>query len=100
MRIAIEETERRRAKQEAYNKEHGITPETIHKAVRDVVESTKVAETEEEYVAVAEQAQRLGKRERQDLIKKLEQEMRAAAKELQFERAAQLRDMIAELDAS
>lgn len=100
MRIAIDETERRRAKQEAYNTAHGITPETIRKAVFDVVDSTKVAETEDAYVAVAEQAQTLGRRERKDLIAKLEQEMRQAAKELQFERAAQLRDMIAELDAS
>ncbi|KRW91258.1 excinuclease ABC subunit B [Alicyclobacillus tengchongensis] len=101
MRIAIDETERRRAKQIAYNEEHGITPTTVRKAVRDVVETTKVADTHEEYVAVAEQAQALKGRERKELIAKLEQQMREAAKALEFERAAQLRDMIAELmDAS
>ncbi|ACV57469.1 excinuclease ABC subunit UvrB [Alicyclobacillus acidocaldarius] len=101
MRIAIEETERRRQKQIAYNREHGITPQTVRKAVRDVIESTKVAESEEDYVAVAEKAQKLSGRERKELIAKLEQEMKAAAKALKFERAAELRDMIMELmDAS
>ncbi|WP_367306765.1 excinuclease ABC subunit UvrB [Alicyclobacillus acidocaldarius] len=101
MRIAIEETERRRQKQIAYNREHGITPQTVRKAVRDVIESTKVAESEEDYVAVAEKAQKLSGRERKELIAKLEQEMKAAAKALEFERAAELRDMIMELmDAS
>ncbi|AEJ42499.1 excinuclease ABC subunit UvrB [Alicyclobacillus acidocaldarius] len=101
MRIAIEETERRRQKQMAYNREHGIIPQTVRKAVRDVIESTKVAESEEDYVAVAEKAQKLSGRERKELIAKLEQEMKAAAKALEFERAAELRDMIMELmDAS
>ncbi|WP_062307310.1 excinuclease ABC subunit UvrB [Alicyclobacillus sendaiensis] len=101
MRIAIEETERRRQKQIAYNREHGITPQTVRKAVRDVIESTKVAESAEDYVAVAEKAQKLSGRERKELIAKLEQEMKAAAKALEFERAAELRDMIMELmDAS
>lgn len=101
MRIAIDETERRRALQIEYNELHGITPTTIQKAVRDVIESTKVAEDKDDYVSVAEQAQSLSKRERKDLVAKLEQEMRDAAKQLQFERAAELRDMISELvDAS
>lgn len=97
MRVAIDETERRRSIQQEHNVKHNITPETIRKAVRAVIESTKVAESEEDYVSVAEQAQSLSKKERKDLLAKLEQEMREAAKQLQFERAAELRDMINEL---
>lgn len=97
MRIAIDETNRRRERQTEYNQLHGITPETIRKSVREVVESTKVAESEEAYVTVAEQAKALNRRERKDLIARLEHEMKEAAKALQFERAAQLRDMITEL---
>ncbi|MBX5435936.1 MAG: excinuclease ABC subunit UvrB [Alicyclobacillaceae bacterium] len=99
MRIAIEETERRRRKQMAYNEAHGITPQTVQKAVRDVIEATKAAEEKSDYVSVIQQAQQLSPRERRSLIAKLEQEMKQAAKELRFERAAELRDMIVELSA-
>lgn len=100
MRIAIDETERRRTKQIEFNKIHGITPKTIEKAVRDVIEATKVAEQGEEYVALAEQAEKMSAKEKRALISRLEGEMRRAAKELQFERAAELRDMIMDLTAS
>ncbi|WP_373278561.1 excinuclease ABC subunit UvrB [Alicyclobacillus shizuokensis] len=100
MRVAIEETERRRRKQQAYNEAHGITPQTIQKAVRDVIEATRAAEEKAEYVSVIEQAQKMSPRDRKSLIQKLEREMKQAAKELQFERAAELRDMIVELSES
>ncbi|GGJ05840.1 UvrABC system protein B [Alicyclobacillus cellulosilyticus] len=97
MRIAIEETERRRRKQIAYNEAHGITPQTVQKAVRDVIEATRAAEEKSDYVSVAAQAQQLSPKERRSLIAKLEKEMKDAAKALEFERAAQLRDLIIEL---
>ncbi|MFD1678172.1 excinuclease ABC subunit UvrB [Alicyclobacillus fodiniaquatilis] len=101
MRIAIDETNRRRQKQLAYNEANNVVPMTIRKAVRDVIESTKIAETSEDYIASAEKAQTMSKKERKALIARLEAEMRQAAKDLEFERAAQLRDMITELtDAS
>jgi excinuclease ABC subunit B len=97
MRIAIEETERRRTIQMAYNEEHGITPQTIKKAVRDVIEASKAAETKAEYSSVLEKAGSLTGKERKDLIAKLQAEMKQAAKDLQFERAAELRDLIVEM---
>ncbi|MBX6353069.1 MAG: excinuclease ABC subunit UvrB [Thermoflavifilum sp.] len=97
MRIAIDETERRRRKQMEYNKKHGITPQTVQKAVRDVIEAVKAAEEKSEYVTLAERALSMSAKERRQLIAKLEQEMRQAAKDLQFERAAELRDLIIEL---
>lgn len=100
MRVAIDETERRRAKQMAYNTEHGITPQTIQKAVRDVIEATRAAEENAGYMSVVEQAQSMSAKDRKDLIARLEKEMKDAAKQLQFERAAELRDMIVELSAS
>lgn len=98
MRRAIDETERRRVIQEAYNKKHGITPQTIRKKIHEVIEATKVAEKEEPYQALPD-LRRMSKKERQTLLDHLEKEMKAAAKELQFERAAKLRDMIIELKA-
>ncbi|MCS1352220.1 excinuclease ABC subunit UvrB [Mechercharimyces sp. CAU 1602] len=98
MAKAIEETERRRAVQMAYNEKHGITPQTVRKAVREVIEATKVAEENEEY-GVAAGAKSLTKKERKALAEKLEKEMKDAARELNFERAAQLRDMIIEIKA-
>jgi excinuclease ABC subunit B len=100
MRIAIDETERRRVIQMAYNEAHGITPTTIRKAVRDVIEATKAAEAKSDYIAAASKAGNLSGKDKKDLIAKLETDMKAAAKDLQFERAAQLRDMIMELTAS
>ncbi|GGE04499.1 UvrABC system protein B [Marinithermofilum abyssi] len=98
MKKAIEETERRRAIQMAYNEQHGITPQTIRKKVRDVIEATKAAEEPAEYQAAPDLA-KMGKKERRKLIEKLEKEMKQAARDLHFERAAELRDMIMELKA-
>ena len=79
-----------------YNRKHGITPETVRKAVRDVIEATKVAEEEEIYsVNAVEKA--LQKEDAEDIIKKMANEMKQAAADLQFERAAELRDRINEL---
>lgn len=95
---AIQETERRRQIQQEYNQEHGITPETIKKAIRDVIEATKVAEEKEDYLPTKEY-KKLNKKERSIFIEKLEGEMKDAARHLQFERAAELRDLILELKA-
>jgi excinuclease ABC subunit B len=100
MKIAIDETARRRTKQMAFNEAHGITPKTIEKAIRDVIEATKVAEQGAEYVSMAEKADKMSAKEKRALIARLEAEMRSAAKELQFERAAELRDMIMDLSVS
>ncbi len=94
MRAAIDETERRRSIQDAYNKEHGITPESVSKAVRDVIEATKAAEDEGEYHG--KKPLEMSSRELKEYIAKLETEMKQAAKDLQFERAAELRDLIFE----
>ena len=98
MRRAIDETERRRQVQMAYNEKHGITPQTIKKDVREVIEATKVVEQTAEYVT-ENKAKKMSKSERNKLIRDLEKEMKQAAKELNFERAAELRDLIIELKA-
>lgn len=98
MAKAIKETERRRTIQIAYNEKHGITPQTIRKKIRDVIEATKVAESKSDYLAGATTA-KMSKRDRQAMIGRLEVEMKEAAKNLQFERAAELRDAILELKA-
>jgi len=93
MRAAIEETRRRRQIQEAYNKEHGITPQGIRKAIKDITERVRVvAETRTPY-AVAP----IAKEDIARLIKELESQMKTAARSLEFERAALLRDRIIEL---
>ncbi|MDM5190737.1 excinuclease ABC subunit UvrB [Bacillus sp. DX4.1] len=97
MGIAIEETKRRREKQEAYNKEHGITPRTIQKEVRDVIRATTAAEDTETYEAAP--AKKMTKKEREKTIAKMEVEMKEAAKALDFERAAELRDLLLKLKA-
>jgi excinuclease ABC subunit B len=97
MRTAIDETERRRGIQDAYNKEHGITPESVKKSIRGVIEATKVAEDEGKYEGKS--PLELTKKELREYVKKLEAEMKQAASELQFERAAQLRDQIFEYKA-
>lgn len=99
MQKAIDETARRRGIQEAYNKEHGIVPTTIIKEIRDLISITKVAEDEEEY-DVAKNYQALSKAEKDDVLMRLEKEMKDAAKALDFERAATLRDTVLELKAS
>ncbi|MGZ7146812.1 excinuclease ABC subunit B [Bacillus sp. BC08] len=97
MGIAIEETQRRRTIQEAYNKEHGITPKTIQKGVRDVIRATTAAEEPETYETGP--AKKMTKKEREKTIAKMEAEMKEAAKALDFERAAELRDLLLELKA-
>jgi len=97
MKKAIEETKRRRTLQMAYNEEHGITPKTIVKKIPDVIRATQVAEEEESYVAKATKGKKLTKAEREQLLATLEVEMKEAAKALDFERAAELRDTIFEL---
>ncbi len=89
MERAIDETERRRALQLAYNKEHGITPKTIIKEVRDVLEITSKEKVEEK-----SSVKKLSARDKQALIEKLTEEMKNAAKMLEFEHAAYLRDKI------
>ncbi len=98
MENAISETERRRQIQEEYNEKHGITPQTIQKAIRDVIEATKAAEAREDYLPEKE-FKKLTKKDRKNLIEKFEAEMKEAARHLQFERAAELRDLILELKA-
>ncbi|MDR1205664.1 MAG: excinuclease ABC subunit UvrB [Peptococcaceae bacterium] len=94
MARTIDETNRRRVIQQAHNEKYGIVPQTVRKAVRDVIEMTHVAEEESpDYRTVRS----MKKAELKDYIGKLEKEMREAAKELAFERAAQLRDLILEL---
>ncbi|WP_281882956.1 excinuclease ABC subunit UvrB [Paenibacillus sp. YYML68] len=97
MTKAIGETERRRTIQLAYNEKHGITPQTIKKKIRDVIEATKVAEQKADYLADAKQ--KMSKKDRMSMIERLEQEMKEAARNLQFERAAELRDAVLELKA-
>jgi len=93
MRRAIDETERRRKIQLEFNKKHGITPQSIRKAVADVIEATKVAEEEEVPYSVLENVLD-GPGAVEDVLGELEKEMRQAAAKLDFERAAALRDRI------
>ena len=94
MRQALDETERRRTLQEAYNEEKGITPQSIRKTVRDITERVKaVAETRAEYVTHGE----IPKEDLLRLIKELEAQMKTAARNLEFEKAALLRDQIVDL---
>ena len=91
MRRAIDETERRRAKQDAFNREHGIVPKTVIKSVRDVIDLSG----DKDELPHSQKA--LSKKERETAIAKLEKEMREASKRLEFEYAAVLRDRIIEL---
>lgn len=91
MDSAIKETERRRSIQQKFNEENGITPKTIEKAVREVIEATKSIEEKEEKKPIE-----MTKRELIDFVKKLEKEMKEAAGNLEFERAALLRDKVFE----
>ena len=95
MRAAIDETMRRRSLQDAYNKEHGITPQTIKKAVRDLISISKeVARTEK---TLAKDPESMSRDELEKLAEQVEKEMRKAAADLNFEAAAQLRDQMIEL---
>ena len=93
MTYAIEETARRRSIQEEYNKKHGITPKTIQKSIQESI-SIKMEVTEE-----TKRILDLTKEEKLDAIKQMEKDMRNAATQLDFERAAELRDIIIELKA-
>ena len=103
MKRAIGETERRRNKQQAYNEEHGITPQGVVKRIKDIIEGTydmdaerkslKAAQTQAKYLAMSE-------KDVSKEIKRLEKEMLQAAKNLEFERAAELRDQLKKLRES
>ena len=95
MQKAMDETARRREIQMAYNKEHGITPQTIKKEIRDLISITKTNEAEVAEDTVNYSA--MNKKERQEAIKKLQKQMHEAAELLDFELAAQIRDMVLEL---
>lgn len=97
MKKAISETKRRRTIQMEYNEKHGITPKTIEKKIREVIRASQVAEDEESYVQQLTSGKVLTKEEKGKLLDKLEKEMKDAAKALNFERAAELRDAILEL---
>ncbi|MCR4651714.1 MAG: excinuclease ABC subunit UvrB [Lachnospiraceae bacterium] len=95
MRMAIEETDRRRAIQQAYNEEHGITPQTIKKAVRDLISISREVAREE--MRFEKDPESMNEEELKRLIEKIEKQMRKAAAELDFETAAELRDKMVDL---
>ena len=99
MRAAIDETERRRAIQEAYNEEHGIVPTTINKEVRDLISISTIVEDMDADFSV-ENINKLTRAEKRELVETLELEMRHAAKNLEFEKAASIRDVMLELQAN
>ncbi len=96
MQRAISETNRRRKIQMEYNIKHGITPTTVQKGIRDTLETIKVAEDDSKYT-LDQDIEQMNKSDLQALMDKLEKEMKEAARELQFERAALLRDKLKEL---
>lgn len=98
MKRAIGETDRRREVQRAYNEAHGITPRTVQKRIKDLIQTTKVAEGTAEYKTKSNI--NMSDQEKQELMTTLEKEMREASRKLEFERAANLRDMIVELKMS
>jgi excinuclease ABC subunit B len=108
MKRMIDETNRRRDKQLAYNKEAGITPETIYKSVEEILAATAVADVKMKRDELRERSKGglvsdkvvkyLTKEQKQDLLNELKEEMKRAAKDLEFERAAELRDEIARLE--
>jgi len=101
MRAAIDETERRRRIQDEYNKANGITPESVRKGIRQVIEATAKAEDAEGYDSflAGRKPEELTKKELHDYVGRLEKEMKQAAADLQFERAAELRDLVFEYRA-
>ncbi len=100
MRYALDETKRRREVQEAYNEEHGITPRSVEKSVREVIEATKSwDETEEAQAADGKKPLEMTKRELQKYVQTLEKQMREAAAKMEFEKAAMLRDRLFEYRA-
>lgn len=95
MRAAIEETERRRAIQEAYNEAHGITPKTIEKAVRDVIAISRAVASDE--LSMERQAEEMNAKELKEAIEKVKKKMERAAADLNFEAAAEYRDRLIEM---
>ena len=101
MRRAMDETERRREIQQAYNTAHGITPQTIIKPIVPLIETTLVAETAASYGDDSgKKKKKLSKKDKDKLVKSLLREMQQASRGMEFERAAELRDMIIELNGS
>ena len=100
MRLAIDETDRRRQLQSEFNERHNITPATVQKAVRGVIEATRVAEAPLPGYLQSGKLQAMTPAERKKILADLEKEMKKAARELEFERAAQLRDLLFELRRS
>lgn len=102
MQRAIDETQRRRTVQDAYNQEHGIVPKTIVKPIVPLIETTLVAESDGKYSVKKKDGKKraMTKKEKENLVKTLIREMQQASRGLEFERAAELRDMILELEGS
>ena len=100
MQVAIDETARRRSIQAAYNEAHGITPQTVRKNVQELIEIGKKQAAESRGARLPRAGEKLGAAEREELIAALRREMQAAAKQLEFERAAFLRDKIKELEVT
>lgn len=98
MQLALDETSRRRTIQQAHNEKHGITPMTIQKKIPEVIQATQVAE-ETDKLGYSTPKTKLNKKEKQAMIERMEKEMKEAARELNFERAAELRDLVLELKA-
>ncbi len=96
---AIQETERRRKKQLAFNREHGIVPQSITKDIRAPIEATRVMEDDAARYS-AERVRAMGQQEKEKMLRQLEKEMKTAARQLDFERAAELRDIVFELRAT
>ena len=96
MKKAIAETKRRREIQQEYNEAHGITPQTIIKKVHDIIHATKEVEEDKKF-GLEKEPESMSVEEIKKAIKKLDKEMKAAARDLQFERAGELRDKIIEL---
>jgi len=99
MQKAIDETNRRRALQMAYNEEHGITPQTIKKEIRDLISISKTSDKKDEGINTLSAYAKMAKKDKVETLAQLESEMKEAAKALDFETAAQIRDMILELKA-
>jgi len=100
MTAALRETERRREKQIAYNRRYDITPRTVQKGIRAPLQATQAAEESAPYSTVSsEKVRAMGKRERERFVRDLEKEMKEAARGLDFERAAEIRDVLFEIRA-
>ena len=94
MQQAIDETKRRRSIQEKYNEEHGIIPKTIEKDIRDVISNADTSENKKG------KKKTISKKEKEQIMESIEQEMREAAKSLNFERAMELRDILFEMKSN